>query len=43
MKTLIREEYIKHPVYDGYTTHVWIYHYDDGSVETLKVRRKDRE
>jgi carbonic anhydrase len=42
MKTLTRQEYIKHSVFDGHTIHTWIYHYDDGSVETLKVRRKEK-
>ena len=37
---LVREEFIKTPVYDGTVIKRWVYHYSDGEIETVTVTER---
>lgn len=38
----VREEYIRHPIYDGSVVHTWTYHYSDGTKETVTMTERKR-
>jgi len=41
-RTCIREEYMRHPVYDGSVVHTWTFHYSDHTKETITKREFKR-